>query len=87
MPAICTLTKVERAELERLVDLFSGARSDIESYLTDLIDAWQEALDGRSEKWRESEAGAEAQERLETLQGWLEGLPEDDVPDFDSLSR
>jgi hypothetical protein len=75
--AICKLTKAELAELQMLVDAYDSARSGVLEFLTSLQADWEGELDDKSEKWREGQAGQEAEGRKETLDSWIDELPDD----------
>lgn len=84
--ATCKLTKAESAELQKLVDALDAAQSALTEWLSERQAEWESAIEDRSEKWRESEAGQEAQERLDTLTGWLDEIPEGVLIDPGELS-
>lgn len=83
--AICKLTKSEKAELQKLVDAYDGARSELAEFLGSRQSDWETEIEERSEKWREGEAGQEAQGRLDTLTAWLDEMPEDVQIDVDQV--
>jgi hypothetical protein len=83
--ALCKLSKAEKAELQPLVDAFESARSELADWLLSVQGEWESAIEEKSEKWRESEAGQEAQSRLDTLGVWLDELPEEMAIDVDQV--
>jgi hypothetical protein len=74
--AICRLSVAEIQELKHLTQAYENARDALSEFLDDVVSRWEEEIETRSEKWRESEAGGEAQERLETITGWRDEIPE-----------
>lgn len=84
--AICKFTKPEKIELQKLIDAFDAARSALVDFLSGIQGEWESAIEDKSERWREGEAGAEAQDRLDTLGAWLEGLPEEVLIDLDAVA-
>lgn len=85
--ATCKLSKTERKEIEALISALDEARAALSDKLSDLKAEWEEAFDERSERWQDSEAGEEAKERLDTLEGWVDEI--EDLPpggwDLDEL--
>lgn len=71
------LTKKEAAEMQKLVDAYDVARSELSQVLIDLADEWESECGDESEKWQESDAGEAARERIDTVTGWADEIPED----------
>jgi hypothetical protein len=83
--AICKLTKAKQKELDELVGKYDSARGELLDWLVDVQSDWEAAVEEKSEKWRQG-AGAEAVSRLDTLQTWVEELPEDCPIDAERLA-
>lgn len=77
MPKPCTLTKTERAELQSLIDAYDSARSALLDRATEIRDEWETELDEKSDKWREGDAGEEAQERFDSFGAFVDEIPEE----------
>lgn len=82
------LTKREAQQLTELDDAYQSAAFQLQDFLSELLSYWQEQFNDRSEKWQESEAGQEAAERISTVEGWLDEMPEENTPcvDADQIS-
>lgn len=83
---VCKLSKAQKVELQKLLDAFDTARSDLTQFLIDIQGEWETALEEKSERWHESEAADAAQARVDTVIGWLAELPEDGVFDVDEIA-
>jgi len=71
------LTNAQRAEIQELADAYDRGRSLLIELLGQIQADWQAEIDEKSDKWRESDNGVKAQDRLDILTGWLEELPDD----------
>jgi len=72
---LCKLSKDEKVELQKLVDAYDNARSSLVDFLTEVQGEWEEEMEEKSDKWKEGEAGTQAQDRLDTLCAWIDELP------------
>jgi hypothetical protein len=61
------------AEKKILNAAFAEVEQMIDS-LTRIKDDWEESIDGKSDKWRESEKGERQQERIDALTNVLDSL-------------
>jgi len=68
----CRLSVAEIKKLEDLAQSLNNAREDLGEFLDDIVGRWEDEMAERSERWLESEAGGEAQERLQTVIEWRE---------------
>lgn len=75
MPAF-RLSKQQAAELDQLVARYEEAKADLSEFLTNLVADWDEAWNGRSEKWQEGDAGQAVRERIDAVQS----LVDDEMP-------
>jgi hypothetical protein len=71
---ICRLSAAEIQTLKDLTQAHEDAREDLGEFLDNVVARFQDEIEERSEKWRESESGREAQDRLETIGGWRDDL-------------
>jgi hypothetical protein len=83
--AICRLSKQARVKLQTLIDNYDTAWSSLILFLLDMQSDWLSEINERSEKWKKSAAGQSAQERLNTLDAWLNKLPDDAPTDIDAF--
>jgi hypothetical protein len=78
--AICEMTKPQAAQLLKLYDAMEQAIADLVTFAGSIAEEWEAELEERSDKWRESANGQEAQERYDALLGWIESeLPDPDM--------
>ncbi len=84
--ATCKLTKSERKELDELANAADNALCVLRHRIAELADQWGEDWNEKSEKWQESDAGQEAQERIDILQNYCDEWPENIVIDLDALA-
>lgn len=68
------LRKVDAAALEALVNKYARATEELNEWLQNVLDEWQGAFDEKSDKWRDSDAGSAAQERIDLIQSWIDEL-------------
>lgn len=81
--ALCKLTKAEKAELESLIAGYEQARAALGEKLDILAGDWEEILDEKSDTYRDSEAGQQAQERADQMRAWFDELPDEGEFSFD----
>lgn len=79
--AKCKLTATQTTQLQALFEAFNSARTALFTELSSLSEAWQTQFDEASESWQDSEAGGDAQERLDALNA-LTAVFENE-PEFD----
>jgi hypothetical protein len=72
----CQLSVAELHEFKNLAQAYETSREALSEFLDDIVGRWEGEIEERSEKWRESEAGGEAQERLEMVTGLRDEIPE-----------
>lgn len=77
------LTKKEAAELSELADAYSTARDALAERLDEIASKWEEALEERSDKWRESERGEEITALVEKVREWSDEMPDEGSPAVD----
>ena len=75
----CRLSVAEIHKLENLAQAFDNAREDLREFLDDITGRWEDETGTRSERWLESEAGGEAQERLQTVIGWQSEISQAEI--------
>ena len=63
---LCKLSKDEKVELQKLVDAYDNARSSLVDFLTEVQGEWEEEMEEKSDKWKEGEAGTQAQHNANT---------------------
>lgn len=80
------LTKTQAKTLDSLIGAYGTAREALAEALDAIATDWEETIGDKSEKWQESEAGKEAQERADTIRAWFDELPEEPGFDLESLS-
>lgn len=81
----CKMTKAQQDTFSNLINNFNSARQDIENFLTELKDDWEDDLQNKSESYQESQAGQDAQERIDTLDGWMDEVANDFEPDISEV--
>lgn len=84
MPAF-KLTNKQAQELDQLVGDYERTKDALREWLDDLAADWESALEDRSERWHESDAGQRAKDRTDTVRIWADELPEGE-PNIDAES-
>ena len=79
--ATCKLDKEKRQELESLFNDYDRARDILRDALDQVAVEWTDEMDEKSDKWKESEAGGNAQSRLDTIERLRDEFEE--APDFE----
>jgi len=79
--AFCKLTKEQKGVLESLFNEFDMARDHLHSELNEIVNEWTEEMDEKSDRYKESEAGQQAQERIEAIEQMRDNFEE--CPEFD----
>ncbi len=78
----CTLSKTQRSQLETLFDTYKTAYDELAQLGADIRSEWESAIDDKSDRWKEGDAGQEAQDRLDAFDAWVENLVEPEpIPD------
>jgi len=75
MPAF-KLSPKAGAELARAILDYDTAREALGEMLEDIATDWESALEDKSEKWRASDAGQEAQEATDNMRAASDAMPE-----------
>lgn len=84
--ATAKLTKDQAVELQKLLDAFDKARSDLSEWVDGLVAEWDDAINDRSEEWQDGEAGQAATERKDQLATLSDEIPESPMVDIAALS-
>ena len=77
------LTKKEAADLDGLVQAFEEARTSLEERLNEIATEWEFAVDEKTDRWRDSETGQTAQERIDLVRMWCDEMPGEGEPQID----
>lgn len=79
------LKKTEAADLQKLVDAYEQARSELADRIDEIASDWETEFSDKSEKWQEGENGQLAQEKCELVRGWHDEFPSETDIDVDGL--
>jgi hypothetical protein len=79
------LNKKEAARLQALADAYETAREELSQALEDLASEWESEFEEKSDRWKEGDAGREANERVEAVRGWCDEFPDSFDVDFTAL--
>lgn len=71
------LTKKDAANLQKLVDAYESARSDLAQALEDIASGWEIDFEERSDKWKESEPGQSASAHIDLIRSWCDEFPDE----------
>ena len=74
--AFPTLTKAQHRELDKLYTDMDTAVCALYDRLEEIVAEWTDEHSEKSERWQESDAGQDAQSRIDTLQGIVDERPD-----------
>lgn len=69
------LTNTEATELQNLVGAYVGSAEILSAALSAIVAVWEDEMSDNPENFRDAEARADAQGRIDTVQAWVDAIP------------